>query len=121
MAAALKKAANNSNSSLKRKNPSSSSSSTPKSSKKAKSGASESSRIDSESVTDAPSFNANVVPAGYKAKPHEVLKTFDESVDSQSLVAQAEGFYKKGSQICIENGADWEGMTRYKAAVCEWA
>lgn len=124
MAAAVKKAAKDFTSDLKRKNPSSSSSSSssaPKSRKKAKSGASESSRIDSESVSDALSFRANVVPAGYKAKPHEVLKSFDESAGGQSLVAQAEGFYKRGSQICIENGPDWEGIHRYKTAVCKWA
>ena len=122
MAETLKKVAKDLTSTLKRKAPASSASTTPKPKKKSKSQpqTSESSRLDTESVADAPSFNANVVPSTYKAKANEVLRTFDEAAESQSLVAQAEGFYKRGSQICIDNGADWDGMHRYKAAVCEY-
>jgi hypothetical protein len=79
----------------------------------------DSSRLDSESVTGAPSFNARIVSNTYRPKPTEVLKTFDEVADGQSLVSQAQGFYRSGSRICIENGQEWDAMHRYKTAVCK--
>lgn len=93
-------------------------STTPQSNKKRKK-TSQSPRIDSESVADVPSFNANVVPSSHKPKPGEVLKTFDEVAEDQSLVSQAEGFYKQASKICVDNGHDWDALNRYKTAVCK--
>ena len=117
MAAAVKQLADSLNK-LKRK---ATTTATPQTNKKPKK-VSESPRLDSESVADTadiPNFNANVVPANHKPKPGQVLKSFDEVADKQSLVSQAEGFYKKASRICIENGNDWDALARYKTAVCK--
>ncbi|KIW07454.1 uncharacterized protein PV09_01426 [Verruconis gallopava] len=89
--------------------------STPSSSKKSKS--LHSPRPSSEPVSDIPSFEANVVPYNYKPKPDEVLKSFDDIAAGQSLVYQAEGFFKAASRVCIKNGHDWDALTRYKKAV----
>jgi hypothetical protein len=107
--------------SLKRK---ATGSSTPESVKKiARKKPKSSSRVDSESVAessiiDVPSFSANVVPRSYKPKTGEIIKTFDEVADKQSLVSQAHGLYKDGSRICIRSGKEWDAMARYKTAVC---
>lgn len=80
---------------------------------------SDSSRLDSESISGAPTFNAKIVSSSYRPKPTEVLKTFDAIADGQSLVSQAQVFYRSASRICIENGNEWDAMHRYKTAVCE--
>ena len=92
---------------------------TPLPNKKSKVAPSESSRLDSESVSGAPTFNANVVPSTYKPKKGEIVKDFNDFAEGQSLVSQAHDFYKSASKIAIENGAEWEGMHRYKTAVCK--
>ena len=83
MASAVKKVFAN----LKRK--SADAPTTPQATKKTKTTPSNSSRVDSESVSGAPTFDAKVVPATYKPKQSEVLKRFDEIAEEQSLVSQA--------------------------------
>jgi hypothetical protein len=104
---------------LKRKARTDPASLTPKSSKKGRPRTADSSHLDVQWVGDDVSYNANVVPSTYKPRAGERLRDFYDSTVSHSLVAQADGFFNRASQIAITDGADWESMPRFKRAVCK--
>jgi hypothetical protein len=79
----------------------------------------DSSQSSSEPMSDDVSFQAYVVPSDYRANSEEVLKGFDEIAHGQSLVSQAEEFYKNESKVCVKNGPNWDSLSRYRTAVCK--